>query len=105
MSWQRVYQAANSIEAHCLKGLLESEYIAVQLTGEGLAAATGELPTSVLEVSLWVEEQDWSRASALLHDYEQQQVKHDWHCARCHEANSSQFEICWQCGAEREENT
>ena len=27
----------------------------------------------------------------------------DWHCAQCREENPANFEICWQCGAARED--
>lgn len=55
MSWIQVYSASNSLEAHSLKGMLESEGIRVMLKGESLSSATGELPADVLAVTLWVD--------------------------------------------------
>ncbi|MGF1691688.1 DUF2007 domain-containing protein [Photobacterium kagoshimensis] len=98
--WVIAYRAANNLEAHCLKGLLESDHIAVKLTGENLSSAAGELPADVVEVSLWVDEPDMPQASSILQRYEQSQNGQAWQCAQCNEINEAQFELCWQCGCD-----
>ncbi|KMV28945.1 DUF2007 domain-containing protein [Photobacterium swingsii] len=98
--WVIAYRAANSLEAHCLKGLLESDNIAVKLTGENLSSAAGELPANVVEVSLWVDEPDRVKAASILQRYEQSQNGQAWRCVQCHEVNDAQFEVCWQCGCD-----
>ncbi|UXI02780.1 DUF2007 domain-containing protein [Photobacterium sp. TY1-4] len=96
-SWIRVYQATNNLEAHSLKGMLEHAQIEVALSGENLAAAAGELPADVLQVSLWVPAAQADRARALLKAYESAGER-EWCCPTCGELNSGAFEICWQCG-------
>jgi hypothetical protein len=98
--WIQVYSAANNLEAHSLKGMLESACIAVRLTGESLGSAVGELPTNAVEVGLWVEAEYTAQAGRLLQDYEQAEYR-DWICTQCNETNEGQFEICWQCGCEK----
>lgn len=100
ISWVRVYQAANSLEAHSLKGMLESEQIEVTLSGESLSAGAGELPMDVVQVSLWVPDTQVARARARLKAYEAAEVV-EWQCPACGEWNSGRFEICWQCGCEK----
>ncbi|WP_107852152.1 putative signal transducing protein [Oceanimonas marisflavi] len=95
--WIPVFEAANSLEAHTLKGALESRGMAVQLRGEALSGALGELPMDVAQVTLLVQKRDWQRARAFLQEY-QQKEKRTWHCAQCGEENDASFEICWRCG-------
>lgn len=98
MSWVHVYSASNSLEAHSLKGMLESMGIEVVLKGESLASATGELPADVIAVTLWVEEVLELKALAALRDYEAQ-VETIWFCSGCGEENGGSFDVCWQCGS------
>ncbi|MFD1007936.1 putative signal transducing protein [Oceanisphaera ostreae] len=56
--WVTVYQAANNLEAHTIKGALEVSGIKVQLKGEALAGALGELPANAIEVTLLVRSYD-----------------------------------------------
>ena len=95
--WNAIYKAANSLEAHMLKGALEVSGIEVQLQGEMLAGALGELPANAIEVTMLVKHQQRASAQQILLDY-QQQRKPAWHCAQCGEHNAGSFEICWQCG-------
>lgn len=99
-SWVRVYQAANSLEAHSLKGMLESEQIEVTLSGESLSAGAGELPMDVVQVSLWVPRVQAARARARLRAYETAEAG-EWRCPGCGEFNTGRFEICWQCGEDK----
>ncbi|NHH99371.1 MULTISPECIES: DUF2007 domain-containing protein [Oceanimonas] len=96
--WIPVYQAAHSLEAHTLKGALESRGMAVKLQGEALAGALGELPMDVAQVTLLVQEKDWQRARTFLQDY-QRKSQGTWHCGSCGEENDASFEICWRCGS------
>ena len=97
--WNSVYQAANSLEAHMLKGALEVSGIEVQLQGEALAGALGELPANALEVRVLVKHHHLAPAQQILLDY-QQQNKPAWYCGQCGEHNAGSFEICWQCAHE-----
>ena len=97
--WNVIYHAANSLEAHMLKGAFEVSGIAVQLQGEALAGALGELPATALEVTVLVPAQHLVQAQQILLDY-QQPTKLSWNCQHCGEHNGGSFEVCWQCGQE-----
>ncbi|MDX1302718.1 putative signal transducing protein [Photobacterium sp.] len=98
--WVKVYSAANNLEAHTLKGMLEGSHIAVRLSGENLGAAAGELPANVVEVGLWVSVEQVLPARRQLEDYEQAEYT-QWMCQQCREVNEGQFELCWQCGQDK----
>jgi hypothetical protein len=66
---QIVYEAANTIEANLLKGLLEQEGIETFVNGEYLAGGIGELPVSGI-VHLSVEEDDMAKALKVIEAYE-----------------------------------
>ncbi|KXF82685.1 putative signal transducing protein [Enterovibrio coralii] len=102
MSLVQVYSASNSLEAHSLKGMLESEGIEVILKGESLSSATGELPADVMAVTLWVASEREAVARKALDTYEAQSST-VWLCGACQEENGGNFEICWQCGTPRAE--
>lgn len=98
--WTQVYSAAEALEAYSLKGMLEASGLDVQLKGESLYSGMGELPASVLEVTLWVPEHQVLQAQQLLAGYEDQ-ADQPWFCSGCGEQNESNFEICWQCQKEK----
>lgn len=96
--WIPVFEAANGLEAHALKGALESRGMAVQLKGEALAGALGELPMDAAQVTLLVSARHWQQAREFVQRY-QQHDQQGWHCGQCGEENDASFEICWCCGS------
>ncbi|KDM92359.1 DUF2007 domain-containing protein [Photobacterium galatheae] len=99
-TWQSIYRAGNSLEAHTLKGLLEHAGLRVRLTGENLGSAAGELPADVVEVMLWVPAEETAQAQQLIASYEKGNLQ-GWRCRGCGELNEGPFDWCWQCGADR----
>jgi hypothetical protein len=103
--WQRVYLAANSVEAALLRGLLQRAAVLVQLQGEFLAGAAGELPLTDIGVQLWVPEQQFATAQRIITQY-LQQLQHEpaqWRC-HCGELNYDSFDLCWLCGRDQDES-
>ncbi|WP_413113084.1 DUF2007 domain-containing protein [Thaumasiovibrio sp. DFM-14] len=98
--WVVLYRAAQHIEAHILKGLLEHNGIPCRIEGEDLSGAVGELPTDVREVRLFVHPLQLARARLLI---EPPMDKPDWYCTQCGELNEGQYELCWQCGQPQSE--
>ncbi len=92
----------NLLQAHTWKGLLEASGIQVELRGEALLGAIGELPADLHDVELWVKESQLAQAQAQLHSLEV--FSPEWQCVQCHEINEGSFELCWQCSAERSES-
>lgn len=64
-----LYQAANSLEANLLKGLLEQQGIEASIAGEYLQGGIGELPVAGM-VTLNVEQTDLHAAQKIIKDYE-----------------------------------
>jgi hypothetical protein len=51
---ETIYQAADGIQAHLVKAVLEEEGIPVNISGEALMGAVGELPATLLQVEVQV---------------------------------------------------
>lgn len=66
---QNFYEAANSLEANLLKGLLAQQGIEVRVSGEYLQGGIGELPLAGL-LTLSVDEADLAAAERIIKDYE-----------------------------------
>lgn len=101
-----IYRAADAIEGHMVKGLLEGEGLDVEVRGEHLSGALGELPPTDLTVDIYVFPLAESRAKVLVEQYlaHKKSVLPDWICRHCGESNSGHFEICWQCQKEPDES-
>jgi hypothetical protein len=66
---QLVFRAGNILEAHIVAGLLQSHGIDSHVGGHYLQGAVGDLPASDF-AHVFVEDDDKSRAEALIVDYE-----------------------------------
>lgn len=105
-TYVQVYRAANSVEAHVLRGTLENHGIPVRIVGEGLSSGIGQLPLEVVEVVVQVPSGYRDLARQLVEDYERRRQEpagnsSDWSCARCDERCPDEFAVCWNCGAAR----
>ena len=108
---RKIYTAKNPIDAHLLRGALESENIQAIVQGEFLWTARGELPiTPETSPSVWiVNDEDNEKALQIVESFSSQEVSLDteageWKCAKCNETNEGQFQECWNCGAPRKNN-
>ncbi len=66
----KVYRAANIMEAHIVKGLLESNHIEAYVDGYYLQGGIGELATMDF-IGVSVEDEDEARARKIIDEYEQ----------------------------------
>ena len=98
------YRAANALEAHLVKHLLESNDIPTEVSGEYLAGGVGELPVEVLQVEVRTKPEYVAAARQLIRQHQEQGPSEEppWICPFCGEENDPQFEICWHCGKERQ---
>ena len=71
-----VYNAANSLEAHLIKNLLEQQDIPVFIQGEHLQSGVGEIPAIGL-VTLHVDNSHYNQAKQLIQIWENTAVEHD----------------------------
>lgn len=99
---KRIYVARDPIEAHLVKGLLEAEGIAVEVRGEALFGARGEIPmTEDTLPSIWVREPGAAlRARGVLDAFRCESPLGGgavWRCPSCGEELEPQFSACWRC--------
>jgi hypothetical protein len=99
----QAYVARNLMQAHLIKGFLDSEGIFAVVRGEHLVALQGEIPITMDTLpSVWVPEEDRARARELIERaLKQEQPSDDWVCIECGESIEGQFTECWRCGAAR----
>jgi Putative prokaryotic signal transducing protein len=107
---RRVYSARDGLEAHFVKGLIESEDIHVVIQGETLGAVLGDVPLSTdSSPTLWVDQSDVPAALRIIGEMKQGgpaaiNPGPKWTCANCNEQLEGQFSSCWKCGAPRSES-
>jgi Putative prokaryotic signal transducing protein len=104
----QVYVAADPLDAHLVRGFLESHGIEAIVRGETLFAVRGEVPmTAETLPTVWVVHEDAvARARDLINEYERSREPGSdnarlWRCPTCGEQHGPQFTNCWQCGATR----
>jgi len=101
MNFEIIYKAANSYEAHFIKGLLKKYSIESKLLGENLSIGIGELPIDVLQVDILVPKNQIKKSKNIISDYENNlssnKNKENWECPFCKNMNPPSFEICWNC--------
>jgi hypothetical protein len=100
----QLYQARDRIEAQLLKDYLLFHGVECVVLGDFLSGAAGELPAVQFPTIWLVDDVDEARARQLLDQY-QQRAQADgqqaWDCPVCGEHSEGNFDICWNCGAER----
>lgn len=104
----RVFVAQHPMEAHLLKGLLESKGIACEIRGESLYSVRGEIPFTETFPELWVLDarQEGDALEVLRHRPVETDSADDdepWLCAHCGQSVEPQFSTCWQCNTDRPE--
>jgi hypothetical protein len=102
---KQLHAARHALEAHLVKGFLESNGVAAVVRGEFLTSGWGELPVDVC--SVWIsDDAQYDRAQALLvaflrGDLAREFQGQNWCCPKCGEQIEGQFTACWKCGAAR----
>ena len=95
-AWVCVHKADHKVAANVIRGLLESEGIAVQEAGDNFSGAYPGLEWT--RIRLFVDPLNLERAKRLIADYQRgSQDAPAWLCRACGESNAGTFEICWQC--------
>ena len=96
----KVYSASNLPEAHLLLNLLHQAGISAQVLNGFAQGASGEIPFEQAYPQIWLEdERDKLLAERIIAQYETTSPNMEWiYCGKCGERNPVNFEICWQCG-------
>jgi len=98
-----IHAAKHAMEAHLVKGFLESRGIDAVVRGEYLTSGWGELPIDVC--SVWItDEARFDHANQLLiaflkGTFAREAGVTNWQCPECNEILEGQFTACWNCGA------
>ena len=111
---EKVFTGKDSMEVHFVRNLLEAQGLRVQVLGEMLGAARGELPlTEETRPGIWVNSEDVERAMAVVDEFDKRDrddEKSDglsqsetWTCSGCGEVVEEQFSTCWKCQKPRNE--
>lgn len=98
---KKVFSSESQIDAHIMKDALRRESIPVEIRGEALAGALGDLPKWDINPTLWVPDEYYARALAVVAAIEKEQTDSgqvsDWQCGHCGESNEGHFAECWNC--------
>ena len=103
-SLKKIYVAANAVDAHMLKGLLEQEEIQAVVRGDDFVPLQGgTLLKMEIRPSVWVfDDEHLVRARELADDFGHHPPPSArrptlWTCC-CGETSEEQFTECWSCG-------
>lgn len=100
-SHRMLFRAKDAIDAALVQAMLEGEGVRAWTVGGGAAIGFGELPADSLMIEVYVREEDVPRALELIEDYfAGRETSGGWRCPDCGAAVSSDFDVCWSCGAE-----
>ena len=102
---KQIHTAKHAMEAHLVKGFLESNGIEAVVKGDYLTGGWGELPVDLCTV--WITDDAlYDRANTLLvtflrGDHAQSFRDDNWRCPQCGEQLEGQFTECWSCGTRK----
>lgn len=99
----KIYSSSDSLLLHHYRNLLENAGISCFVKQSYLSGGVGELPPIECWPELWIED-DWlqEKANGLIKSSENVTHTTFWQC-KCGEQHEQQFNVCWKCGAAREE--
>lgn len=97
-----IYRGTGPTDAYLVRDWLERNEIRVQVRGQALLGAIGQVPLVERWPTVWVHPRDKERAEQALRVFEGPTLVHpDWICPACDEENAATFGSCWSCGAEK----
>ena len=101
---KQIHKAKHALEAHFVKGFLESNGIEAEVRGDLLTSGWGELPVDLC--SVWItDDEQFDQADELLIAFLKGIIANNsgaaWACPGCEEILERQFTACWKCGARR----
>jgi len=105
---KKIYSAYDRPEAFIVKGLLESNGIKADVQDDQLDTLVGGVGyTEAMIPTVWIfDDAQYDEAYALLEAYVENQNTMDvdtvWVCTHCKEESPETFNVCWNCGQEKE---
>ena len=101
---KRVYAAASVPMAWHMANVLEYHGIEALVKNDQLYSVAGEVPVNECMPEVWVRNDlDYIRAEQIIKELESGSKieEPDWHCRVCAEDNGGNFDLCWNCQAQR----
>lgn len=93
-----VYTHENIALVQNARNLLENHGIKTTLKNEFASGGAGDLvPSETWPEIAVLDDEDYSRAEALLAALSDKANEPDWICQNCKEPNGVMFESCWNC--------
>ncbi len=112
---KRVYSSASLWEAREILALLEQQRIAATLLNEHMAGTPGVLPFNpgmTVDAEVWVLDDELApRCERLIMEFQAAGITPAgaagpaWLCVSCREENPADFELCWNCGRAKPEDS
>jgi glycerate-2-kinase len=98
---QRIFTAANRVDAYLLVDRLAHAGIKAHVFNENVSSIVGDVPPDVAQLQVWLDDDaDKARAEAVLRAYQAERNRTGTlFCRHCREENPATFELCWKCGA------
>lgn len=94
-----IYTHENKLLVENARNLLQIEGINTVVKNEFSSGAAGDLAPMDTWPELWlVNENQLTKAKAVIDAMQAQAHGDDWRCNQCQEINGAAFEICWSCG-------
>jgi hypothetical protein len=97
----RVYSASTLPDAHLIAALLGQEGIEARVFNENAQGGLGEIPFMHAWPEVWViDDRHADRARELIRALERTDTRNQVTCQACGESSPSNFQLCWNCGAQ-----
>jgi hypothetical protein len=91
-----LYTNENRLLVNNVLNIVENEGIEIMLKNEFTGGAAGDIAPHETWLEVWVEDEDFYRASRLIEAIESN-TGPGWECTSCGEFNDASFEVCWSC--------
>lgn len=101
---KRIFSEPTPLFIHQIKDLLEEKGITAIIKNEFLSGGVGELPPIEVWPELWIiNKEDKEPAKKIVNEFIQSTKSNpqEWICASCGERIEGHFNVCWNCGSEK----
>ena len=97
---RRLYTPGARVDAWLLRDRLSHANIVAHIFNQHMQSIAGDVPPDVTGPQVWVDDEDYERAVAILEAFrvERERVG-SLACRNCGEENPATFELCLKCGA------
>lgn len=92
-----LYTNENRLLVNNVLNLVEGAGIEISLKNEFAGGGAGDLVPHETWLEVWVEDEDFKRASLLVESSFSKADSEGWICSQCNEHNDASFDFCWNC--------